>query len=591
MSTESNQPINGAAANGSTVNASDNGGANDETHGTAIEGVGSATDSRMAQGEAENTLTTRQGHPVSDNQHIRTVGNRGPATLENYQFIEKITHFDRERIPERVVHARGAGAHGYFEAYGKVGDEPISKYTRAKLFQEAGKRTPVFVRFSSVIHGGHSPETLRDPRGFATKFYTEDGNWDLVGNNLKVFFIRDAMNFPDLVHAFKPDPVTNRQDGQRIFDFIMHKPEAMHMITFLFSPWGIPANYRQMQGSGVNTYKWVNAEGQGVLVKYHFEPKQGIKNLTQAEAEQIQGKNFNHATQDLFDAIANGNPPEWEFCVQIMSDDEHPELDFDPLDDTKIWPEDQFPFLPVGRMVLDRNPENYFAEVEQAAFGTGVLVDGLEFSDDKMLQGRTLSYSDTQRYRVGPNYLQLPINAPKKHVATNQRDGQMTFHVDLAPGANPHVNYEPSSLGGLDEAPHAGADHSPHIEGNLVRSMIDRTNDYGQAGDRYRAFSDWERDDLILNLVNTLQPAQRHIQEKMVWHFAQCDPDYGRRVAEGLGFQVPASDPGTRPAANSAASGASGAAANGHGGRPIGAAHTDEAVQEAENVGHPAKPY
>jgi catalase len=483
-----------------------------------------------------DTLTTRQGHPVSDNQSIRTVGSRGPTTLENYPFIEKITHFDRERIPERVVHARGAGAHGYFEAYGTVGNEPISKFTRAKLFQEKGKRTPVFVRFSSVIHGGHSPETLRDPRGFATKFYTEDGNWDLVGNNLKVFFIRDAMKFPDVVHAFKPDPVTNRQDQERIFDFISLTPEATHMITWLFSPWGIPASYRKMQGSGVNTYKWYNQEGQGVLVKYHWVPKLGVQNLTQAEAEQIQAKNFNHATQDLYDAIERGEFPEWEFCVQIMSDDEHPELDFDPLDDTKIWPEDQFPLQPIGRMVLDRNPTNYFAEVEQAAFGTGVLVDGLDFSDDKMLQGRTLSYSDTQRYRVGPNYLQLPINAPRVHVATNQRDGQMTYHVDHSP--NPHVNYEPSSIGGLQEAPRAGKDHAPYVQGNLVRQKIERTNDFKQAGERYRAFSKEEKDELISNLVSALKKCREEIQRRMVNNLLQADQEYGTRVAQGIGLKI-----------------------------------------------------
>ena len=515
------------------------------------------------------TLTTRQGHPITNNQSIRTVGNRGPATLENYQFLEKISHFDRERIPERVVHARGAGAHGYFEAYGTVGTEPVAKYTRAKLFQQKGKRTPVFVRFSSVIHGGHSPETLRDPRGFAVKFYTEDGNWDLVGNNLKVFFIRDAMKFPDLVHAFKPDPVTNRQDGERIFDFISNTPEAMHMITFLFSPWGIPANYRQMQGSGVNTYKWVNEEGVGVLVKYHWQPKQGIKNLTQSQAEEVQGKNFNHATQDLFDAIAKGEFPEWELLVQIMEDHEHPELDFDPLDDTKIWPEDQFPWLPVGRMVLDRNPENYFAEVEQSAFGTGVLVDGLDFSDDKMLQGRTFSYSDTQRYRVGTNYLQLPINAPKTHIATNQRDGQMAYRQDLV-GQNPHVNYEPSTLNGLTEAKPAGKDHEPAYNNiRLVRQKIDRQNNFKQAGERFRAFEEWEREDLITNLVNTLAPAKKHIQDKMVELFTQCDAEYGRRVAEGL----------KNTTQDDQAKG------------PIGSTHSGEAVTHAEEVATEAKPY
>ena len=528
---------------------------------------GSGKGSSNGNGNSENILTTRQGHPVTDNQSLRTVGNRGPATLENYQFLEKISHFDRERIPERVVHARGAGAHGYFEAYGTAGDQPVSKYTRAKLFQQKGKTTPVFVRFSTVIHGGTSPETLRDPRGFAVKFYTEDGNWDLVGNNLKVFFIRDALKFPDVIHAFKPDPVTNRQDGRRIFDFISNTPEAMHMITFLFSPWGIPANYRQMQGSGVNTYKWVNEEGEGVLVKYHWEPLQGIKNLTQEQAEEIQGKNFNHATQDLYEAIESGNFPQWELCVQIMSDDDHPELDFDPLDDTKIWPTDQFPFLPVGKMTLNKNPQNYFAEVEQSAFGTGVLVDGLDFSDDKMLQGRTFSYSDTQRYRVGTNYLQLPINAPKAEVATNQRDGQMTYQVDVATGQNPHVNYEPSSMNGLKEARKAGKDHTPLYNARLVREKIDRKNDFKQAGERYRAHEQWEKDDLITNLVNTLQPAEQHIKDKMIQLFTQCDAEYGRRVAEGL-QQAGAKEPG-----------------------PIGPSETHTAVKAAEGVAREARPY
>ncbi|MBI4494359.1 MAG: catalase [Chloroflexi bacterium] len=487
-------------------------------------------------------LTTRQGHPVYDNQNLQTIGERGPATLENYHFIEKIAHFDRERIPERVVHARGAGAHGYFEAYGTVGAEPIARYTRARLFQEKGKRTPVFVRFSTVVHGGHSPETLRDPRGFATKFYTEDGNWDLVGNNLPVFFIRDAMKFPDVVHAFKPDPVTFRQSVERIFDFISLTPESIHLITWLFSPRGIPADYRHQDGFGVNTYRWINQAGEGVLVKYHWKTKQGIKSLTQEQAEQIQARNFNHATQDLYDAIERGDYPEWELCVQIMVDNAHPELDFDPLDDTKTWPEDQFPLRPVGRMVLDKNPENYFAEVEQAAFGTGVLVDGLGFSDDKMLQGRTFSYSDTQRYRVGPNYLQLPINRARRPVATNQRDGQMASYVDRS-GDNPHVNYEPSALGGLSESPRAGEPSTPWVEGKVVRQSIDRTNPYQQAGERYRGIEQWERDDLILNLVTALQECRRDIQERMLSHFTQCDPDYGRRIAEGLGGAPCSSQP------------------------------------------------
>ncbi|WP_458118909.1 catalase [Paenibacillus sp. Z6-24] len=518
--------------------------------------------------EENVTLTNRQGHPVTDNQNVRTVGNRGPVTLENYNFLEKITHFDRERVPERVVHARGAGAHGVFEAYGTVGDEPIAKYTRAKLFQEKGKQTPVFVRFSSVIHGGHSPETLRDPRGFATKFYTEDGNWDLVGNNLKIFFIRDPLKFPDMVHAFKPDPITNVQDMERFLDFIANSPESTHMITFLFSPWGIPANYRMMQGSGVNTYKWVNEAGEAVLIKYHWEPLQGIRNLKQEEANAIQALDFNHATVDLYDAIERGEYPEWELCVQMMSDDYHPELDFDPLDDTKLWPEDKFPFMKVGKMTLNRNPEDYFTEVEQVAFGTGVLVDGLDFSDDKMLQGRTFSYSDTQRHRVGANYQQLPINAPKSRVATNLSGGQMRYKTDRAPGQNPHVNYEPSSLGGLQEAPKAGKDHEPeYYNTRLMREKIDRPNDFAQAGETYRSFEDWERDELISNLGSNLAQCNEVIQEKVLANITQADKDYGKRVREMMEKVMADPEKGT----------------------PMHRAH--KAAKKAEDTGHEAGPY
>ena len=488
--------------------------------------------------EERRVLTTRQGHPVADNQSMRTVGERGPATLENYQFIEKITHFDRERIPERVVHARGTSAHGYFEAYGKIGDEPASKYTRAKVLTQAGKKTPLFVRFSTVIGSKDSPETARDPRGFAVKFYTEDGNWDLVGNNLRIFFIRDAIKFPDMIHAFKPDPVTNRQEAWRFFDFVQHHPESLHMVTWVKSPWGIPADYRHMEGSSVNTYKLVNDEGVAHLVKFSWVPKQGVKNLTSPQAAEIQARDVGHATKDLHDAIERGDYPEWEFCAQIMSDDEHPELDFDPLDDTKRWPENKFPLLPVGRMVLNRNPDNFFAEAEQSAFGTGVLVDGIDFSDDKMLQGRTLSYSDTQRYRVGPNYLQLPVNAPKSGARTNQRDGQMAYLVDGA-GENKHVNYEPSSMGGLHEAPKRQRDYHQLVEGRLGRYQYSRTqDDYKQAGERYRTFEDWEREDLINNLVADMKACPEQIALRMVWHFWHCDEDYGRRVAEGAGIDL-----------------------------------------------------
>ncbi|MEX2184760.1 MAG: catalase [Chloroflexota bacterium] len=484
------------------------------------------------------TLSTRQGHPVSDNQHQRTIGSRGPATLENYHFLEKISHFDRERIPERVVHARGFVAHGEFEAYGTIGDEPAATYTRAKLFQAKGKRTPVTIRFSTVIGGRDSSEVARDPRGFAVKFRTEDGNWDLVGNNLPVFFIRDAIKFPDVIHSLKPDPVTFRQEPNRIFDFMSLTPESMHMLTWLFSPRGIPKDYRHMDGFGVNTYRMVNAKGEGVLVKYHWKTQQGVESLTQAQADAIQATDLGSASHDIFEAIERGDFPRWELSVQIMSDDEHPELDFDPLDDTKTWPEEVFPLRPVGMMALDRNVENFFAESEQSAFGTGVLVDGLEFSDDKMLVGRTFSYSDTQRYRVGPNYLQLPINQPLSRPATNQRDGQMTYHVD-ATGSNPHVNYEPSSTGGLQESTAGGPAYEPEVHGRLMRATIERTNDFAQAGDRFRTMPEWERDDLVKNLIDLLGQCDREIQTRIVELFARCDSDYGSRVAAGIGIPSP----------------------------------------------------
>ena len=490
--------------------------------------------------ESRRTLTNRQGHPVSNNQSQRTVGARGPATLENYQFLEKISHFDRERIPERVVHARGTVAHGYFEAYGKIGNEPASKYTRAKLLQEKGKRTPLSIRFSTVAGGRDSSEVARDPRGFAVKFRTDEGNWDLVGNNLPVFFIRDAIKFPDFIHSQKPDPVSFfRQDPNRAFDFIAASPESLHMIMFVFSPRGIPTDYRHQQGFGVNTYKMVNAAGETVLVKYHWHPKQGVRSLTASQAAYVQATELGSATLDLRDAIERGDHPEWELLVQVMSDDEHPELDFDPLDDTKVWPEDQFPLRAVGRMVLDRAVVDNFTENEQIAFGTGVLVDGLDFSDDKMLVGRTFSYSDTQRYRVGPNYLQLPANHPAEGVSvnTNQRDGQMAYSVDGH--TNPHITYEPSVRGGLSEAEARGpAETGPVISGRLTRALIPRRNDYQQAADRWQTMEQWERDDLVLNLSDALGRCEKVLQERMAWHLLLIDDELGGRVADAIEMSI-----------------------------------------------------
>ncbi|GIH71114.1 catalase [Sphaerimonospora thailandensis] len=488
-------------------------------------------------GDERPVLTNRQGHPVYDNQNQRTVGPRGPATLENYQFLEKMSHFDRERVPERVVHARGTTSFGFFETYGTWGDEPISAFTRAALLRETGGRTDVAVRFSTVIGGRDSSESARDPRGFAVKFYTEDGNWDLVGNNLAVFFIRDAIKFPDLIHAFKPDPVTFRQEAGRIFDFVSQMPESLHMIVNLFGPRGIPADYRHMQGFGVNTYRWVNERGETRLVKYHWMPRQGVRSMTAEDAARVQAHDLGHATRDLYEAITRGDFPEWELLVQVMSDDEHPELDFDPLDDTKVWPENDFPALPVGRLVLNRTVSDNFAENEQISFGTGVLVDGLDFSEDKMLVGRTFSYSDTQRYRVGPNYLQLPVNqARNAKVRTNQRDAPMAYHVDRA-GENPHVNYEPSITGGLREAASSmPGEYGPVISGRLTRSRIPRTNDYKQPGQRYRLMEEWERDDLVENLTTALSECVRPVAERMVWHLLLIEDDLGLRVGEGVGI-------------------------------------------------------
>lgn len=493
-----------------------------------------------AASEADRpVLTNRQGHPVYDNQNQRTVGARGPATLENYQLLEKISHFDRERIPERVVHARGATAFGVFVADGTVGDEPISKYTRAKLFQEAGKETEVAVRFSTVAGGRDSSEAARDPRGFAVKFYTEDGNWDLVGNNLGVFFIRDAIKFPDFIHSQKPDPVTfERQVANRVFDFASQTPESIHMFTLVFSPRGLPASYRTQQGFGVNTYKWVNAAGETQLVKYHWLPKQGVRSMTAKDAAAVQANELGAHTKDLYGAIERGEFPSWDLHVQLMDDHDHPELDFDPLDDTKVWPENDFPLRKVGTMTLNRAPENFFLENEQIAFGTGVLVDGLDFSDDKMLVGRTFSYSDTQRYRVGPNYLQLPVNQAKNaRTATNQRDGAMAYDQSMAEGQNPHVNYEPSILGGLREAQHPTHDEQgPEIVGRLTRKRIPRTDDYTQAGQRYLLSEQWEKDDVVANFVDALSQCDRPIQERMVWHLFMAEDEFGQRVGEGLGI-------------------------------------------------------
>ncbi|QJD81313.1 catalase [Spirosoma rhododendri] len=474
----------------------------------------------------QKPLTTNTGAPVGDNQHSKTVGADGQVLLEDIHLIEKLAAFDRERIPERVVHARGTGAYGEF-----VSAADMSAFTKAALFSQPGKKTPVFVRFSTVVHSVGSPETLRDPRGFATKFYTEEGNYDLVGNNLPVFFIRDAMKFPDMVHSFKPSPINNKQDANRVFDFLSHIPESTHMLTWVYSDNGTPASYREMNGSGVHSFKWVNAKNEVTYVKYTWKSMQGVKNLTAEEASVVQGRDFQHATTDLYDNIRKGNFPSWELYVQTMKKADFDKLDFNPVDPTKVWPESVAPLKLVGKMTLNRIPDNFFQEVEQSAFAPGTLVPGIEPSEDKLLQGRLFSYFDTQRYRIGSNFQQLPVNAPKVTVSTNNQDGAFSNRVK-----NSDVNYEPSEESGT-LADNAKYDYSVSTFANAstTQARITKPDDFRQAGELYRSYSEKDKANLIKNLVGDLSAVRnRKVVAKMVSHFYQADADYGKRLAAGL---------------------------------------------------------
>ncbi|RCW44933.1 catalase [Paenibacillus prosopidis] len=476
----------------------------------------------------EHYLTTNQGTRVGDNQSSRTAGQRGPALLEDYHLLEKLAHFDRERIPERVVHARGAGAHGVFRT-----ENSMKAHTKAHFMQEAGTETPVFVRFSTVINGTGSPETARDPRGFAVKFYTQEGNYDIVGNHLPVFFIRDAMKFPDMVHSLKPAPNTNLQDPARYWDFMTLSPESTHMLTWLFSDDGTPANYREMDGFGVHAFKWINDAGQPTYVKYHWKSLQGVRNFTAAEASDMQGKDFNHATRDLYDAIELGSFPEWELHVQLMPLDHVERYSFDPLDPTKVWPEDMYPLQKVGTMTLNRNPVNYFAEVEQSAFSPSALVPGIEPSEDKLLQGRLFSYPDTQRYRLGANYLNIPVNCPYAPVRNHQRDGAMTMKADPSP-----VNYEPNSSSESPKEAPAYADSYVPLQGSAGRRKIDKTDDFTQAGERYRSLPEEQQANLVANLVGELQQTNDDIRLRAICNFFRADRTLGMKLSEALGVDI-----------------------------------------------------
>jgi catalase len=486
----------------------------------------------------KNTLTNNFGAPLAENEHALTAGERGPVLLQDFQLIEKLAHFDRERIPERVVHAKGAGAFGYFEA-----SADMSAHTRAHLFGAAGRTTPVLVRFSTVGGEKGSADADRDPRGFAIKFYTEEGNYDLVGNNTPVFFIRDPFKFPDMVHTHKRNPQSNLKDPDAFWDFFSRSPEATHMVTVLFSDRGIPRSYRQMHGFGSHTFKWVNAAGKACWVKYHFKTETGIANLTAEEAAAVVARDPDNATRDLFQHLAGGGVAAWKAYVQIMPFEDADTYRYDPFDVTRVWRYRDYPLVPVGRLVLDRNPQNFFAEIEQAAFSPSTFVPGIEASPDKLLQGRLFSYPDTQRHRLGTNYALLPVNAPRGCPMHNyQRDGAM--RLDGNGGARP--NYSPNGRGG-PVVERAAMEAPIPLHGSSARSEYPkrgRADDFEQAGLLYRVLSEAERARLVANIAGHLGMAGKEIQMRQVVHFARADAEYGARVALALGIEV--MDPRTR---------------------------------------------
>jgi catalase len=481
--------------------------------------------------KAGKTLTTAFGIPVGDDLNTVTAGPRGPALMQDAHLLEKLGHFDRERIPERVVHAKGAGAGGYFEVTADV-----TRYTKAKFLSKIGKRTEVFLRFSTVGGEKGSPDAARDPRGFALKFYTEEGNYDLVGNNTPVFFIRDPLKFPDFIHTQKRHPATNVPDPDMFWDFLSLTPESIHQVTILFSDRGTPATYRHMNGYGSHTFKWYNSEGDYFWVQYHFKTDQGSKTLTRQEATRLCGEDPDHATRDLYNTIASGDYPSWTLEMQILTPEQAQDFAWDIFDITKVWPHSEVPPIKIGKLVLNRNPENYFAEVEQAAFCPGNVVPGIALSPDKMLQGRVFSYHDTHLHRLGPNYHMLPVNAPKNAPENSyQRDGFMRFDENGGGGSN----YWPNSMGG--PAPDKSA-LEPDIElsGEAARHPYTHPNDdFVQAGNLYRKVMNREaREHLVGNIVGHLGGAQKRIQLRQAAIFYKADPDYGRSVAKGLKLGV-----------------------------------------------------
>ncbi|XP_057532512.1 catalase-like [Amaranthus tricolor] len=473
-------------------------------------------------------LTTNNGTPVWNDTSALTVGPRGPILLEDYHLIEKIATWTHERIPERVVHARGASAKGFFEV-----THDVSHLTCADFLRAPGVQTPVIVRFSTVIHERGSPETLRDPRGFAVKFYTREGNFDIVGNNFPVFFTRDAMQFFDLIRAFKPNPKSHIQESWRFMDFCSYLPESLNTFTFFFDDVGIPINYRHMNGSGVHTFTLLNKAGKVTYVKFHWRPKCGEKNLLEEEAIRIGGENHSHATQDLYESIAAGNFPEWTLYFQTMDPADEDKFDFDPLDTTKTWPENIFPLQPVGRLVLNRNVDNFFTENEQLAFDPAHIVPGIYFSNDKMLQARTFAYADTHRYRLGINYLQLPVNAPKCPHTNNHRDGAMTMiHRDE------EIDYFPSRFDPVREA-----EKSPIptviVHGRREKQIIPKENNFKEPGERYRSWDPARQERFIGRFVKALSDPRLTYEIRNIWvsWLSQADKSLGMKVASRLNIR------------------------------------------------------
>jgi len=466
---------------------------------------------------AEN-LTRDNGAVVGDNQNSQTAGAQGPVLLQDVQLLQKLQRFDRERIPERVVHARGTGAHGEF-----VATANIAELTKAKVFIP-DQKTKVFVRFSSVVHGNHSPETLRDPRGFATKFYTTEGNWDLVGNNLPTFFIRDAIKFPDMVHAFKPDPRTNLDDDARRFDFFSHLPEATRTLTELYSNSGTPASYRTMDGNSVHAYKLVNAKGDVHYVKFHWKTLQGQKNLDPAQVEKIQATDYSHMSRDLIEAINKGNYPKWDLYIQVVTPKQLADFDFDGLDATKIWPD--VPEKKIGQLTLNKNPDNIFQETEQVAMAPSNLIPGIEPSEDKLLQGRLFSYADTQLHRVGTNASSLPVNRAVALVNNNNQDGAMNSGKSTS-----GVNYEPSRLESRMETSGAKYVQTP-LSGTTQQAPIAKQQNFKQAGELFRSYSAKDQRDLINNLGEALATADENSKYVMLSYFYKADANYGAGLAK-----------------------------------------------------------